>query len=192
MDKNKLYESLNATDKVRINAVIVAGFRDETAFITNFRNALKGLAASKQISRRDAFQQTLEAMRETLACDMANIPTVMLNTVDDKIDLSAQRLLLRDIQGVMGREGHLFEYSAAHYQGIVKKFQPYIDGHPDYAMPQLSEKYGQSDNLIVRTQARLATSNIAGVCVPAVNPQNTTQIATSAPAATTPTNPKRR
>lgn len=167
------YDSLKVEDKVRVNAAIIETFKSASP---DDLNALRRLSYEKNPKEpAEGFQAVLDGMRNSLAGQLSTLPPTRDNGVDEKIDLSNQRQLLRTIKETMGQElsyvtdGDLKTgryYSPEHYKNLTERYStPEQDGPNSVTLGTLTTEQQmraliEGSNVGLASDAKVCSVNI--------------------------------
>lgn len=156
------FKSLNVTDRVRINAVIMSAFEtDPNNFIANFREQVKANSTGK--NRNAGYQIALDNLREYLASDIKNVPDAKKNGVDDRADLGTQEEVFRNLQGTMAYEKRNATYSSAQIIAEVKKLKEFAASNYQKPLPEPVLPYGGRNEMLAHSAALAACKGMTAV-----------------------------
>jgi hypothetical protein len=158
----KDYKSLSTTDQVRVNAVIIQALETNAHdFVPKFREQV--IANAVNGDRMPGFQTSLDNLRDYLATDIKKLPKVKENGVDDQNDLNGQRVLLRNIQNVMGKSESVNSVFTAKQIGdmVAKQKNHYLDNET-YRLPDPATPYAGAKDMLVNAASLAGCKKLGG------------------------------
>ena len=158
------YDAQKPEDKVRINAVIIDAFKDES-FVAGFR---KQIEAHKGMPRDKASQASLDELRNYLATDVSNLPKLTHRSAALSHDIGQQMQLLRDTLGMFDGEKPSFTRPNKEITDFVSKRleQAYDTGtNKSYKLPKPDGEYKGKAEMLAKSAALAACSGMSGLSV---------------------------
>lgn len=139
---NEAYESLGATDRSRINTVIINAFREAgPEEWKHFRDTMTRAVLKTGGDYDKAYQLYIDNMRDVLAKNIGRLPNDVMNGNDSVLDIGAERATLRNLREVLKAETQSGLYwSAEQMKGMI------TDMGNRYGVPEVG-KDGQTFKL---------------------------------------------